>query len=101
MESLKFRVCANSISEGYQPSKPDHHKHMCSLLMTSGDLSSTSKGWEWSQRIADLIYNEFFTQGDLEKALGHTPSEMMDRNRAFVPEQQLGFIRGIAGPAYE
>ena len=60
-----------------------------------------SKEWAWSQQIADLIYEEFFTQGDLEKALGHTPSEMMDRNKAYVPEQQLGFINGIAGPAYE
>lgn len=74
---------------------------MCSLLMTASDLSSTSKEWEWSQRISDLIYSEFFSQGDLEKALGHTPSEMMDRNKAFVPEQQLGFMNGIVGPAYE
>ena len=88
-------------AEGFHGSNQHHHKLMCSLVMTSCDLSGTSKEWEWSQRISELIYSEFFSQGDLEKALGHTPSEMMDRNRAFVPAQQLEFITGIAGPAYE
>ena len=74
---------------------------LCSLLMTSCDLSSTCKEWEWAKRISDLIYAEFFTQGDLERALGHTPTEMMDRNKAFVPDQQLGFLDYIAGPAYK
>ncbi len=70
--------------------------------MTSCDLAgSTCKEWEWSKKVSDLIYAEFFTQGDLEMALGHTPSEMMDRNKAFVPEQQLGFFNHIAGPAYK
>ena len=51
--------------------------------------------------VAELIYSEFFSQGDLEKALGVTPSEMMDRDRAFIPEQQLSFIDNIAGPVYK
>ena len=44
--------------------------------------------------VSDLIYSEFFSQGDLEKALGVTPIEMMDtslipcpkcvRNRGFT-----------------
>ena len=51
--------------------------------------------------VSDLIYSEFFSQGDLEKALGVTPSEMMDRDRAFVPEQQVSFLDHIAGPVYK
>ena len=86
---------------GYQKSNKEHHKMMCSLVMTSCDLSGTCKEWKWSKHISDLIYTEFFTQGDLERALGNTPIEMMDRNKAFVPDQQLGFINGIAGPAYK
>ena len=85
---------------GYQSSNPLHHEHMCSLLMTSCDLSSCCKSWDWAKKVSDLIYAEFFRQGDLEKALGHTPIEMMDRDKAFIPEQQLGFIDSIAGPAY-
>lgn len=36
-----------------------------------------------------------------EKELGVTPIEMMDREKAFLPEQQVGFLDGIAGPAYK
>ena len=85
---------------GYQPADEKHHKLMCSLIMTSCDLCSGCKEWTWAKQIANLIYTEFFRQGDLEKALGHTPNEMMDRDKAFIPEQQLGFLDGISGPAY-
>ncbi len=36
-----------------------------------------------------------------EKAMGSTPSDMMDRDRAFIPELQLGFLNGIAEPVYK
>lgn len=51
--------------------------------------------------MSNLLYLEFFTQGDLEKALGVTPIEMMDKDKAFVPAQQVGFLSGIAGPVYK
>ena len=57
--------------------------------------------WSSSKRVAELIYKEFFTQGDLEKAMGNKPIEMMDREKAFIPELQLQFIDGIALPVYE
>lgn len=47
-----------------------------------------------------LIYQEFFSQGDLEKALGKNPLEMMDRERACVPELQISFLDNIAYPVY-
>ena len=47
-----------------------------------------------------LIYREFFSQGDLEKALGQKPSEMMDRERARIPDLQIGFLDHIALPVY-
>lgn len=86
---------------GYDASNETHHKLMTSLLMTSCDLCSMCKSWDMAKMVADLIYSEFFSQGDLEKALGVTPSEMMDRDRAFIPEQQLSFIDNIAGPVYK
>ena len=47
-----------------------------------------------------LIYNEFFSQGDLEKSLGRTPPEMMDREKARIPDLQIGFLDHIALPVY-
>ncbi|CAL1538224.1 unnamed protein product, partial [Lymnaea stagnalis] len=48
-----------------------------------------------------LVYQEFFSQGDLEKALGKNPLEMMDRERACVPELQISFLDNIAAPVYK
>jgi cGMP-dependent 3',5'-cyclic phosphodiesterase len=48
-----------------------------------------------------LIYQEFFSQGDLEKAMGNRPIEMMDREKACIPTLQLQFLDDIVMPAYE
>eukprot|EP00731_Ephydatia_muelleri_P031043 Em0022g557a len=88
-------------NDGFNRSNPEHHMLMSALIMTSCDLSASCKTWESNKVISDLIYQEFFCQGDLEKALGVTPSEMMDRDRAFIPEQQLQFLDNIAGPVYQ
>eukprot|EP00731_Ephydatia_muelleri_P031041 Em0022g555a len=97
----KLKFIKEMASCGYDRSNPEHHRLMCSLIMTSCDLTSSCKTWESSRAISDLIYQEFFSQGDLEKALGITPIEMMDRDRANIAEQQLRFLDGIAGPAFQ
>lgn len=48
-----------------------------------------------------LIYREFFSQGDMEKSLGQKPAEMMDRERARIPDLQIGFLDHIALPVYK
>ncbi len=50
--------------------------------------------------LQELIYSEFFSQGDLEKAMGNMPVEMMDRDRAYIPSLQIEFIDHIAMPVY-
>jgi cGMP-dependent 3',5'-cyclic phosphodiesterase len=50
--------------------------------------------------LQELIYQEFFSQGDLERSLGRNPSEMMDRHKASIPELQIGFLDGIALPVF-
>ncbi len=47
-----------------------------------------------------MIYSEFFSQGDLEKAMGNKPQVMMDRERAYIPKLQIEFIDIIALPVY-
>ncbi|KAK6017424.1 3'5'-cyclic nucleotide phosphodiesterase, partial [Ostertagia ostertagi] len=46
------------------------------------------------------IYREFFSQGDLEKQMGASPMEMMDRDRAAVPKIQLDFMDTVALPVF-
>ncbi|XP_047491549.1 cGMP-dependent 3',5'-cyclic phosphodiesterase-like [Penaeus chinensis] len=86
---------------GYDGHNPRHHELLICLLMTAADLSDQTKDWQSSKHVAELIYKEFFTQGDLEKAMGNMPLEMMDREKAFIPELQLQFLDDVAIPVYE
>ncbi|XP_019904328.3 cGMP-dependent 3',5'-cyclic phosphodiesterase isoform X4 [Esox lucius] len=86
---------------GYDPKNHNHRSLLLCLLMTSCDLSDQTKGWKTTRKIAELIYKEFFSQGDLEKAMGNRPSEMMDREKAYIPELQISFMEHIAMPIYK
>ena len=48
--------------------------------MTACDLGAITKPWETQKKIARLVSDEFFYQGDLEKnELNISPIPMMDR----------------------
>ncbi|XP_031428800.1 cGMP-dependent 3',5'-cyclic phosphodiesterase [Clupea harengus] len=96
-----FKDLENMAEVGYDPKDQTHRSLLLCLLMTSCDLSDQTKGWKTTRKIAELIYKEFFSQGDLEKAMGNRPSEMMDREKAYIPELQISFMEHIAMPIYK
>ncbi|XP_019855662.1 PREDICTED: cGMP-dependent 3',5'-cyclic phosphodiesterase-like isoform X2 [Amphimedon queenslandica] len=88
------------VETGYDKSNQTHHHLLRSLLMTASDLCDCLKEWDMTVCVSELIYQEFFSQGDIEKAIGKTPSVMMDRDKAVLSEQQLTFLDNIAIPVY-
>lgn len=40
---------------------------LCGILMTACDVSAIAKPWEVQHKMAKLVADEFFEQGDLEK----------------------------------
>ncbi|XP_067322519.1 cGMP-dependent 3',5'-cyclic phosphodiesterase isoform X1 [Anolis sagrei] len=96
-----FKDLQKMAEVGYDPKNKQHHSLLICLLMTSCDLSDQTKGWKTTRKIAELIYKEFFSQGDLEKAMGNRPMEMMDREKAYIPELQISFMEHIAMPIYK
>ncbi|EDO29451.1 predicted protein, partial [Nematostella vectensis] len=50
---------------GYKADQVEHRNLLLCLMMTSSDLSDQTKSFEGTRKIADLIYTEFFSQGDL------------------------------------
>jgi cGMP-specific 3',5'-cyclic phosphodiesterase, invertebrate len=71
--------------------------------MTSCDVSAIAKPWEVQHRVAKLVAEEFFEQGDIEKLqLNETPIAMMDRDQQDnLPKMQMGFIDSICLPLYK
>uniref|UniRef100_A0AAY4AX99 Phosphodiesterase n=1 Tax=Denticeps clupeoides TaxID=299321 RepID=A0AAY4AX99_9TELE len=88
------------VTEGYDFKKPQHHTLLLCLLMSSCDLSDQTKDWRNTCKVAELIYREFFSQGDSEKAMGNRPSDMMDRDRAYIPDLQISFMEHIVVPIF-
>ncbi|CAJ0574655.1 unnamed protein product, partial [Mesorhabditis spiculigera] len=86
---------------GYNKNNEKHHRLLLSLLMSACDLSDQSKPFHSSKHMAESVFTEFFSQGDLEKQMGQPPIEMMDRERALVPKLQLEFFDKVALPVYE
>ncbi|OTF71296.1 hypothetical protein BLA29_005865, partial [Euroglyphus maynei] len=57
------------------------------MLMTACDLSAICKPWPIQKRIANMVANEFYQQGDLETRLHLDPLPMMDRKqKANLPQ---------------
>ncbi|CAD5124731.1 DgyrCDS13001 [Dimorphilus gyrociliatus] len=85
---------------GFVKTNKKHQYLLRSLLITCSDLSDQAKCFSNSKTVANLIYNEFFSQGDMEKAQGITPSVQMDRQRANISEDQVNFLDRIALPVF-
>jgi hypothetical protein len=49
---------------------------------------------QWSEKATQ----EFFAQGDRDKALGHTPLVMFDREQCNVAKSQIGFLTFVVRP---
>ena len=72
-------------------------------LMTAADLGATTKPWEYQQKIAGMVAEEFWYQGDLEKSQLSSPLvPMFDRElRHELPKLQVGFCAGVCLPVYK
>ncbi|GBM01360.1 Calcium/calmodulin-dependent 3',5'-cyclic nucleotide phosphodiesterase 1 [Araneus ventricosus] len=72
-----------------------------SLVLHCCDISHPSKAWDLHHRWTLLLMEEFFLQGDKEKALGLPYSPLCDRNTTLIAESQIGFIDFIVAPSLE
>lgn len=119
-----FRKLKDLVNMGFDKNRTEHHQLLLFLMMTAADLSDQTKDWKSSRNAAVsllffklnylglsfvkpnfrsrqlLVYREFFSQGDLEKAMGNRPVEMMDRDKACIPTLQIQFIDDVALPVY-
>jgi hypothetical protein len=71
------------------------------LIMKIGDISNVSRPFELADRWCDILNEEFFHQGDLEKQSGiGLTSPLNDRETSNKPKSQIGFYNFICLPLY-
>lgn len=68
------------------------------LLLHGADVGNPMKPWHLAQRLAHLCVDEFFAQGDLEKAAGLPVQMLNDRDKVNRPNSQIGFIEFVIAP---
>ncbi|CAG9465167.1 unnamed protein product [Pedinophyceae sp. YPF-701] len=82
------------------PSDKQHRELLLKAILHAADISHLVKDRKvmlmWSAR----IMSEFFIQGDMEKELGMSPVSMIDREKEYVPQGQLGFMDAVARPFF-
>ena len=72
------------------------------MLMTAADISAITRPWHVQHRVAEVVYAEFYEQGDKEREIGVEPAPLLDRNNVQkLPTLQIGFIDFICSPVYE
>jgi len=73
---------------------------MLQILIKCADVSNPGKNLPIYQQWVDRIVEEFFQQGDKERALGLPISPFMDRENPKTPKSQINFIEYICAPVY-
>jgi 3'5'-cyclic nucleotide phosphodiesterase len=63
------------------------------------DITNPCREWVVCQRWTDLVFREFFAQGDLERSMKLPISFLMDKRITNIAESQVNFINFIVEPA--
>ena len=65
------------------------------------DISNPTKPWNLCYRWTELLFVEFFKQGDKEREFGLPISFLMDRETTNIAKAQNGFINGLIKPSFK
>jgi hypothetical protein len=71
-----------------------------SVVLHACDISTSLRDFDISTQWADLLFDEFFNQGDMELAQGLEISMMCDRTTTNIAGGQAGFIQFVVMPIF-
>lgn len=72
-----------------------------SMALKCADIGHSAKNKDLHEKWTNLVCQEFFNQGDLEKAKKQTISMYCDRETTNIPKSQSGFIKNICLPLFK
>ena len=84
-----------NLLSGNEKTKFDEQQLLLNYMIHMADLGHNCKKFEISIIWIKLLCEEFWQQGDKEKAKGLPISFMCDRDKIDVPASQVGFLRGF------
>ncbi|KAF9433202.1 High affinity cAMP-specific and IBMX-insensitive 3',5'-cyclic phosphodiesterase 9A [Entomortierella beljakovae] len=99
-ESLSSPQSTESTSITPADLTPEQRQTLCNCLLHAADISNAIKPWTACKRWSDLVVQEFFRQGDIEKAQGLPISPNMDRDQQNQSQISLGFGDFVVKPYF-
>lgn len=108
--TLKSKLTSNNISNGQNidslvPSDEEKAfeviQELINFILHLADISHNARKFEISEIWVTRLSEEFWIQGDHEKAADLPISFLCDRETANIPKSQIGFLKGIIVPSYE
>lgn len=79
----------------------DFRRKLCELLLHAADISNAVRPWPLCKSWSDMVVQEFFHQGDLERRNQLPVSSNMDRSSSSQPQIALDFDEFIVRPFFE
>ena len=90
----------NLLSENTQ-TRIEEQQNLLDYMIHLADLAHNTKLFDISKKWVELLSEEFWRQGDLEKELNLPVTFLCDRDNVNIPNSQKGFISGYIIPTFE
>jgi len=97
----KFKGFTKSFNIEEQQPTADQKRLILNVLLHAADISNPCRPWDLCKKWSDMVVEEFFLQGDLEKLNGLPQSPNMDRDVHNQPSISTGFIDFLVKPFFE
>lgn len=81
-------------------SKHDNQQAFLDYFIHAADLAHNTKSFKLSIKWVELLSEEFWKEGDIEKQMGLPVNDLCDRQRTDVPKSQVGFIKFMIVPTF-
>ena len=108
MSLIKSKIILNENNEyklnllsGNEQTKNEEQQSLLDFMLHLADLAHNTKLFSISKKWVELLSEEFWKQGDLEKELNLPVSFLCDREQINIPQSQKGFITGYVIPTFE
>ena len=105
---IKSKISLNENNEyklnllsGNEQTKIEEQQNLLDFMLHLADLAHNTKLFNISMKWVELLSEEFWRQGDLEKKKNLPVSFLCDREKVNVPQSQKGFITGFIIPTFE
>ncbi|KAI8334442.1 hypothetical protein BC941DRAFT_432989 [Chlamydoabsidia padenii] len=95
------RLYASPIDASNEDQAEDEIILICGSLIKCADISNCARPFPVAKEWAEILQDEFFAQGDLERELGLCVLPMNDRGRISLEDFQLGFKKNVAGKLFD